>query len=141
MFIAMRTQSIATRPAFTFIEVLVALAIAAIGLLGLLRLHLISMASADVAQVTNEAVFLAQTKLTEASAGGYPQQGTQTGSTEQNGHRFTWRTEISDVRSKDLGDLPLKKLRQIRVFVTWQHGTTQKSIQMTTYVADSKIHE
>ena len=127
--------------AFTFIEVLVALAIAAIGLLGLLRLHLISMTSAEAAQATTEAVFLAQEKLAEASASGYPEQGTKSGTVEQNGRHFAWRIEITDAGSQTLRNLTLRGLRQIRAFVTWQHGAGQKSVQMTTYVANSKIHE
>jgi len=137
----MKNGYAAKESAFTFIEVLVALAIAAIGLLGLLRLHLLSMASAEAAQATTEAVFLAQEKLAEASAGGYPEQGTQSGTAEQNGRRFAWRIEITDAGSQTLRNLTLRGLRQIRAFVTWQHGAGQKSIQMTTYVANSRIHE
>lgn len=127
--------------AFTFIEVLVALAIAAIGLLGLLRLHLISVASAEAAQATTEAVFLAQEKLAEASAARYPTQGTKSGTAEQNGHHFAWRIEITEANSPNLRDLTVRGLCQIRAFVTWQHGAGQKSVQMTTYVANRRIHE
>ncbi len=130
-----------TRLAFTFIEVLVALAIAAIGLLGLLRLNLLSMASADAAQAMTQAVFVAQEQMAEISTGGYPEQGTKTGTAERNGQRFTWRVEVTDARGQNLRNLTLKGLRQVQAFVTWQHGGGQKNVQMTTYVADSRIHE
>lgn len=137
----MKNRRATTKSAFTFIEVLVALAIAAIGLLGLLRLNLLSMASAEAAQATTEAVFLAQEKLAEASAGGYPEQGTKSGTAEQNGRHFAWRIEITDAGSQNLRDLTLRGLRQIRAFVTWQHGAGERSVQMTTYIANSRIHE
>lgn len=137
----MKDRRLTTRSGFTFIEVLVALAIAAIGLLGLLRLHLISMASADAAEAMTQAVFVAQEKMAETSAGGYPQPGSQTGTTERNGQRFAWRVEVTDAQAQDVRHLALKGLRQVEAFVTWQHHGGQKSIQMTTYVADRRIHE
>ncbi len=127
--------------AFTFIEVLMALAIASIALLGLLRLHLVSMATADAAQAMTQAVFLAQEKLAEASVSGYPKQGTSSGAVETDGLRFVWKTEIADVGSRAVGSLPLKGLREIRSAVTWQRGADQKSVQMNTYVADSKTND
>ena len=137
----MKDRRATTRSAFTFIEVLVALAIAAIALLGLLRLHLVSIASADAAQATTEAVFLAQGKMAEASAQGYPKPGTDSGTAEQNGRRFAWRIEVTDAGSQNIRDLTLRGLRQVRAFVTWEHGGDQKSVQMTTYIADSRTHE
>lgn len=137
----MKDRRPTTRSAFTFIEVLVALAIAAIGLLGLLRLHLISITSADAAQAMTQAVFVAQEKMAEISTHGYPEQGTKTGTTEQNGQRFAWRVEVTDARGQNIRNLTLRGLRQVQAFVTWQHGSGQKNVQMTTYVADSRIHE
>jgi type II secretion system protein I len=131
-----------TRPgAFTFIEVLVALAIASIALLGLLRLHLLSMRTADAAQAKTQAVFLAQAKLAEASAPDYPRQGTDSGVVEADGLKLNWTTEITDAGSRAASGLPLQGLRQVRSTVTWQNGADSKSVQMDTYVADTKTHE
>lgn len=137
----MKDRRPTTNSAFTFIEVLVALAIAAIGLLGLLRLHLISLASADAAQAMTQAVFIAQEKMAETSADGYPRPGAKTGTAERNGQRFAWRIEVTEARAQDVRHLALKGLRQVEAFVTWQHRGGQKSVQMTTYVADDRIHE
>ena len=125
--------------AFTFIEVLIALAIAAIAVLGLLRLHLMSITTADAAQATTQAVFVAQEKVAEASAPGYPPPGTDSGTVERNGQSFTWRTEVTDVGAQDLNGLTLKNLRRIRTRVTWQQGTSPKNVQLTTYVARRNI--
>jgi hypothetical protein len=118
-----------------------ALAIASIAVLGLLRLQLISIATADAAQAMTQAVFVAQEKIAEASAPGYPSQGTESGSVQRNSLDFAWRTEITNVGSQDVGGLALKDLRRIRTMVTWQQGASPKSVQMTTYVAKSKINE
>ena len=137
----MKDRRTTTRSAFTLIEVLVALAVAAIGLLGLLRLHLTSLTSIDAAQAMTQAVFIAQEKMAETSAGGYPQRGAKTGTTERNGQRFAWRVEVTEARTPSARNVALKGLRQVQTFVTWQHGPGQKNIEMTTYVADPRIHE
>ena len=137
----MKRPSTTTRSAFTFIEILVALAIAAIALLGLLRLHLLSTATADAAETVTQAVFIAQEQMAETGAGRDPKEGAQSGTVERNGRNFTWRTEITGVGSHETANLKLTGLRQLRTVVTWDEGTGPKSIQMTTYIADSRIHE
>ncbi len=131
-----------TRPkAFTFIEVLVALAIASIALLGLLRLHLLSMRTVDAAQAETEAVFLAQAKLAEATAADDPTQAADSGVVERNGLSLTWKTEVTDAGVRAAGQLVLRGLHQVRSTVAWQQGADRKTVQMDTYVADSKTHE
>ncbi len=137
----MQSRRATTRSGFTFIEILVALAVAAIGLLGLLRLHLLSTAVADSALDRTQAVFVGQERTAEVTAGGFPRQGTESGSVERNGRDFAWRTETTNVGSAETGDLKLTGLRQVRTIVRWQTGTGEKEVQMTTYVADSRIHE
>jgi general secretion pathway protein I len=127
---------------FTLIEVVVALAIVSIALLALLRLHLISIRTAENAQVLGQAVLLAQERMTEAMCGGCPQVGTQSGTAQADGSHFTWRTDVTDARpSSQQLDLNFTGLRRLSVDVAWQKGSGEKHIQMTTYVADSSIHE
>ncbi len=128
---------------FTLIEVVAALAIVSIGLLGLLKLHLISIQTADSAEVMNQAVLLAQEKMTEALCGGCPRAGTRSGLVEANGVRFTWRTEATDAPSFAARPraLNLRGLRKLLVDVAWPRGAGEKHIQMTTYVADNSVHE
>ncbi len=127
--------------AFTFIEVLVALAIASIGILGLLRLHLLSMATADAAQATSQAVFIAQEQIAEASARGFPEHGTDSGTVERNGLQFSWRTEVKDIAHSGHGDFTLKGVREISATVTWRQTAGEKTVKMTTLIADPRIHE
>ncbi len=127
--------------AFTFAEVLVALAIASIALVGLLRLHLFSMATADAAQAMTQAVFVAEAQIAEATAPGFPRTGTTSGALERNGQRFHWRTEVQDVARRGGQDLILSGLREVSTTVTWQHGSDRQTVKMTTLVAEGKIHE
>ena len=125
---------------FTFVEVLIALAVASIGLLGLLRLHLLSTATADAAQATTEAVFVAQAQIAEVLARGFPTQGTTSGAVERNGQTFTWTTDIRDARRS--GVIPASKgLREVSVTVAWEPVANGKSLTMTTLVADTRIDE
>ena len=69
---------------FTLVEVIVALVIVSISLLGLIRLHLISISMADAAEMTSQAVLLAEEKIAETLALGYPKEGTASGVVEKN---------------------------------------------------------
>jgi general secretion pathway protein I len=127
---------------FTLIEVVAALAIVSIALLGLLRLHLISISTADKAQTVAQAALLAQERMAEVLCCGYPPVGTQSGVAEAEGSQFTWRTEVTEARSgPGQSGLNLSGLRKLSVDVAWRKGTGHKHVRMITYVAQSGIHE
>ncbi len=127
---------------FTLIEVVAALAIVSIALLGLLRLHLISISTADRAQTVAQAVWLAQERMAEVLCCGYPPVGTQSGVAAAEGSQFTWRTEVTEAPSGlEQSSLTLSGLRKLSVDVAWQKGAGEKHIRMITYVAQSSIHE
>lgn len=125
--------------AFTFIEVLAALAVVSISLLGLLRLHLISITMADTAQATSQAVFLARERIDETLALGYPEIGVDTGVVENDTLEFRWRTEVSDFELPELVEAELAGLREISVDVTWNQGVGRKHLKMSTCVAGGKL--
>jgi len=125
--------------AFTFVEVIAALAIVSISLLGLLKLHLLSIRMADAAQMTSQAVFLAQEKIAEMLALGYPQVGADSGSVEKDTLDLRWRTEVSDLQLPELTQADVGGLRKISVDVTWNQGIRGKHLKMSTYVADRKL--
>lgn len=124
--------------AFTFVEVLVALAIASISLLTLLRLHLLSMRMVDRAKITTQAVMLAEEKMAETLAG-YPDLASKSGTVEKNGLRLNWRAEVADLQLPQLGEAHVTGLCRIVVDVTWKQGAAGKQLQMSTYVADGKL--
>jgi prepilin-type N-terminal cleavage/methylation domain-containing protein len=124
---------------FTFIEVIIALVVVSISLLGLIKLHLVSIRMAGAAEVTSQAVLLAQEKIAEILAMGYPQEGIKTGRTERNNQIMSWRTEVKDLRSSKLRDAKITGLRSINVEVSFERGSDTKSIEMSTYVADRRL--
>jgi type II secretion system protein I len=127
--------------AFTFIEVLVALAIVSISLLALLRLHLISIKMNETAEITSQVVFLANEKMAEKLAVGYPDDESDSGTVETNGLPLDWQTEITDLRIPLLDQANITGLRKVLVEVSWKQGTSHKHLQMSTYVADWKLNE
>jgi type II secretion system protein I len=124
---------------FTFIEVVVALAIVSISLVGLIKLHLISIAMAESAEVTSQAVFLAEQKIAETLALGYPEEGTRSGTVEKNALSLHWRTEVTNLQSPDLAEAEITGLRRINVDVGWKQGAGYKNLKMSTYVADRRL--
>jgi type II secretion system protein I len=133
-----RAESLGRGRAFTLIEVLAALAIVSIALLGLLQLHLVNMRMAGTAQTTALAVLLAQEKMAEATSCGSAV-GAASGTTEIDGSQFTWRTEVTNVGAVASCGLDRNSLRQLRVDVVWRDGARPGNVRMTTYIADSRI--
>jgi type II secretion system protein I len=124
---------------FTFMEVIVALTIVSIALVGLIRLHLISIRMVEAAEMTSQAVLLAEEKIAETLALGYPQKGTESGTAERNTLNMRWRTEVTDLQSHRLTNAGIKGLRKISIDVGWEQGTAYKNLQMSTYVADRRL--
>jgi general secretion pathway protein I len=124
---------------FTLIEVVAALAVVSIALLGLLELHLTSVKMADTARTTALAILVAQEEAAETGAGGWPAVGAKTGVTEMDGSQFNWRTEVTNADSLTSCGLARSALRQVSVNVTWRDGAGPRTVQMTTYLADHRI--
>lgn len=129
--------------AFTLIEAVAALAIVSIALLGLLQLHLISIRTADKAQETARAVFLAQDKMAEAMSAGFPSVGTRSGTIDSDGERFTWRTEVTDASGsvQSLAGTRLSGLRKLSIEVACGDSLREPPVRLTTYVAERKIRD
>ena len=125
--------------AFTFVEILVALAIVSISLLALIKLHLLSINMTDTAQITTQAIFLAEEKIAETLAAGYPQKGTDSGTAEKGVLPLHWETEVTDLYLPQLHEADITGLRKILVDVSWRQGAGQKHLQVSTYVADRKL--
>jgi type II secretion system protein I len=133
------TMGRACKSAFTFIEVLIALVIVSISLLALIRLHLISINMTETARIKSQAVLLANEKIAETLALGYPEEGTVSGTVEMNALGLHWQTEVTDIKPHQLNELDIEGLRRILVDISWEQGIRFKHIQMSTYVADRKL--
>jgi len=126
-------------PAFTLIEVLIALAVVGISLLALFRLNINSIAMARNAETTSQAVLLAQQKIAETAAPGYPKVATDSGVVKNNSLDMHWRTEVTEMPSYSTNAVAVKGLRRISVDVSWRQGIGLKHLKMSTCVADRKL--
>ncbi len=127
--------------AFTFVEVIIALAIVSISLLALIRLHIMSIGMAEKAEIMSQAVFLADEKIAEMLASDYPKEGTDSGTVEKKGLTLSWQTQVTDVRLPRLGQADITGLRRVLVDIGWKQGAGRKHLEMSTYVADRKLNE
>ena len=132
-------QQVTQPRAFTFVEVMVALAIVSISLVALIRLHIISINMADTADITSQAVFLAEEKIAEMLALGYPKKGANSGTVDKKGLAFNWQTEVTELCPPQLAEAGVTGLREILINVSWRQGTGRRHLQMSTYVADRQI--
>lgn len=129
----------ASSRAFTFVEVIIALTIVSISLLGLIRLHIININMTESAEITSQATFLAQEKIAETLAAGFTNQASNRGTVQKNTLCFNWKTEVADLHSPQLDQADIRGLRKISVDINWKQGIHQKHLRMSTYIADRKL--
>jgi len=118
---------------FTLIEVLVALAIAAIAVVGLMQLHLLSLSAVAKANAEVQAIAIAQERIAEMEAKGPLQTGSQAGSVERNRVAFRWQTQVSDLAAAGAGPL-----RRVVVTVCWDQGPRARDIVLSTVLANQR---
>ncbi len=132
-------ETMKKRPAFTLIEVLVALSVVAIAVIALLRLQLISIQMADRSQGKVQAASLADQKIAELMMAGIPAPGTQTGTIEQDGRNYHWRTEVTDWKLPDSVKAEVTMVRRILAEVYWYEGKKEKRIELVSGAADRNM--
>ncbi len=124
---------------FTFIEVVMALAIVSIALVALLRLHLVSIRMADTSNVRSQALMLAREKIEEQLATGFPQTSTNTGTEHINSLKLKWRTEVTEAELPTINGIRINDLRRISVNVRWDQGPGQKEVKLSTLVTNRNL--
>jgi len=125
-----------SRIGFTLTEVVVSLAIVAIAVVGLLRLHSLSLAAADKADKTAQALAIAQNKIAELEAGGVLQAGTQAGSIDRNRTAFHWQVQVCDQPLPQRPASDRGRVRKVVVTVRWDHGAGRRDVTLSTLLAD-----
>jgi len=129
--------------AFTLLEVVIALAITSISLLALLRLHIVSAALADTAELTSQAVLIGEGKIAETLTEDYPDIDVTSGIVQHGSTSFQWRREITEAYLTQFGnlnpDLLKNGIRKISVSIKWKTGLGYKYFDMSTYVADRTL--
>ena len=125
---------------FTLLEVMVAVAVIAIALVPLLRLHLLSLDATLHAQDLTIAVGLAQAKMAEMSAKPKPgdRQGTFDAAIYE---RFRWQTVVGEKEEVPIPnldapegeELPTFEIQRIEVTVIWVDGGREKLYSLESY--------
>lgn len=127
------------RGGYTLLEVLVALAILAIALPVLLGLRNWDVNLRHHARQLTLATLLAQEKLHESDARGFPPLGDQHGEFTQAPLGLT-PLEEHDGRvpgfrwTQSILPTPLQHVREITIRVFWPHGTREESMEVHSYV-------
>ncbi|GIX49733.1 MAG: hypothetical protein KatS3mg131_3944 [Candidatus Tectimicrobiota bacterium] len=117
---------------FTLLEVLVALAIVAIALVIVLRLHLLSLDATLRAQDLTTAVLLAQGKL--ASLGAFPEPGEEDGQFEEPQlARYRWHTQVTAHTLPATETGSEVEVRRIEVTVSWRDGRQERHYTLQSY--------
>ncbi|MBN1764030.1 MAG: type II secretion system protein [Sedimentisphaerales bacterium] len=129
------------KKAFTFIEVLAALAIVAMALVALIRLQLVSIDITDKTDLANHAALLADEKISQFLTHNILEPGTTRGSTNYKEHDFHWQTEVSSVIPSEMDPDDMDRLHRLRVDVNWQQGRHKKYFNLTTYTLNHNTHE
>jgi general secretion pathway protein I len=119
---------------FTLLEVMVALAIVAIALVPLLRLHLLSLDATMRAQGLTTATLLAQEHI--AMLPSFPEPGEEKGGFEDPKLAgFHWHTMVTEDEVILGASAQLVKLRHIAVTVVWVEGQREHHYTLETYAA------
>ena len=121
---------------FTLLEVMVAVAIVAIALVPLLRLHLLSLDATIWAQDYTTAVMLAQAKM--ASIPAKPEPGEEEGEYEEPAYaRFQWQTVVGEKEEVVLSDSAQPfGVQRIEVVIIWQDGGRSRSYMLESYAVE-----
>ena len=128
---------------FTLLEVLMAIAVLAIGLPVLLGLRNFDLDLHERARQMTEATLLAQEKLLESELAGVYPIGETTGEfrnaplgaplTAQAFDRaagYRWKRVVSPT--------PFEQIREVRIRVSWHRGLKEEALEVSTYVIAGK---
>ena len=123
--------------AFTLIEVLLALAVLAIGGVTLLELQLYSMRAADRAARQSQALLLADQKMAEALASTAIAPGANQGVTDEDtpDGPLSWRVVVADLSNAQILGASTIGLCSVTVDVTWPEGDIERKVELVNYVA------
>jgi general secretion pathway protein I len=119
---------------FTLLEVVAAMAIVALLLVPLLRLHLLSMDATVRAQDLTTAVLLTQGRLT--AMGAFPEPGEEEGTYEEPElAKYKWQSTVTEHKFDTEGDDVSVEVRHIEVTVSWPDGRNERRYTLESYAS------
>ena len=119
---------------FTLLEVMAAMAIVALLLVPLLRLHLLSMDATIRSQDLTTAVLLTQGRL--AAMGTFPEPGEEEGVYEEPElAKYRWQTVVTEHKFDAAGAAASVDVRHIEVTVRWADGQHERHYSLEAYAS------
>ena len=118
---------------FTLVEILVTLAILAAVLPALLQAFSTAARNQGLSDNSTTALYLLKFRMAEIEMNGYPDVGEETGEFGEN-TRYGWNSVVEDIDSDDV-----ENIRRVQVTVTWLHRNRERSMSMSTYMADRQM--
>ncbi len=118
---------------FTLVEILVTLTILAAAIPALLQAFTTATRNQALSDNSTRAVYLLKFRMAEIEMAGYPDVGQESGEFGEN-TRYSWRSVVQDIESEEV-----ENIRRVTVTVTWQHKNSERSMAMSTFMADRQM--
>lgn len=115
---------------FTLVEILVTLAILAAVLPALLNAFASAARNQALSDNRTTALYLLKFRMAEIEMAGFPDVGEGSDEFGENS-RYRWHSIVEDIASEEV-----ENVRRVQVTVTWQHKNRERSMAMTTFIAD-----
>ena len=118
---------------FTLVEILVTLTILAAAIPALLQAFTTATRNQALSDNSTTALYLLKFRMAEIEMEGYPDAGQESGEFGEN-TRYLWRSVVEDIESEEV-----ENIRRVTVTVTWQHKNRERSMSMSTFMADRQM--
>ncbi|HEY8370356.1 MAG TPA: type II secretion system minor pseudopilin GspI [Thermodesulfobacteriota bacterium] len=115
---------------FTLLEVLVALVILGVALVGLLSAQSAAVRLRSQAEELTLATFLLETKMTDVQMGDFPEVGTTEGDFGDDYPGYTWQQVVSDT--------PFRGVREVRIAVIWSPGPRPERLELVHFMVERR---
>ena len=118
---------------FTLVEILVTLTILSAALPALLQAFTSATRNQGLSDNSTTALYLLKFRMSEIEMSGYPDVGQETDEFGEN-TRYRWRSVVEDIESEEV-----ENIRRVMVTITWQHRNRERSMSMSTFIADRQM--
>ena len=118
---------------FTLVEILVTLTILSAALPALLQAFTSATRNQGLSDNSTTALYLLKFRMAEIEMSGYPDVGQETDEFGEN-TRYRWRSVVEDIQSEEV-----ENIRRVMVTITWQHRNRERSMSMSTFIADRQM--
>lgn len=119
---------------FSLLELIIAIAVLAVGLVGVLQIFPIGLRASHTAGMMTKAAFLAQNKIEDVKLAGFDAIAELPPKIPLSGKDgdFEWNVRIDDVNLEGVEDP--SEMRKVTVILTWPERNTTRSKEFITYV-------